>query len=355
MSGATTADFVYNGDGERVKGTVNGVTTAYVGNYFEWTGGAMVKYYYAGGQRVAMKQGGVVRFLLGDHLGSTTITATDTGGFYSELRYKAWGGERYSSATETPTTFRFTGQRAEELLGGADGLYYYNARWYDPYLAHFVQPDSIIPDQNDPQSWDRFAYTLNNPVRFKDPSGHKAEEDEDSPPPITYDKENGLCINIIGCSGGKSYWDWYENEYMPLWPYLLDENLTEISNVTQDAATFTSSVGAAMELGGIAGGGFAGAMIGNELHQKFTNPVETALSFISTAATVVDDIIAKNTQIDASGNIVLGEASATSLAGFFAGAVTPIGIIDAVIDGYLSSYNRGLAPGIYGLLGITSE
>jgi hypothetical protein len=38
---------------------VNGVTTAYVGDGFEWTGSTstMVKYYSAGGQRVAMRVG----------------------------------------------------------------------------------------------------------------------------------------------------------------------------------------------------------------------------------------------------------------------------------------------------------
>ena len=35
-SGAATASFVYDGDGNRVQGTVNGVTTSYIGDYFEW-------------------------------------------------------------------------------------------------------------------------------------------------------------------------------------------------------------------------------------------------------------------------------------------------------------------------------
>jgi hypothetical protein len=51
-------------------------------------------------------------------------------------------------------------------------LYWYNSRWYDPALGRFVQPDSIIPSQTDPLSWDRYCYTLNNPVRYNDPSGH---------------------------------------------------------------------------------------------------------------------------------------------------------------------------------------
>ena len=49
-----------------------GRTTVFIGNYFEWTGTAAsaVRYYYAGGTRIAMRQGsGSVTWLLGDHLG----------------------------------------------------------------------------------------------------------------------------------------------------------------------------------------------------------------------------------------------------------------------------------------------
>jgi hypothetical protein len=51
---------------------------------------------------------------------------------------------------------------------------YYGARWYDPSLGRFAQADSIIPQNQGVQAWDRFAYTNNNPVRYTDPSGHCA-------------------------------------------------------------------------------------------------------------------------------------------------------------------------------------
>jgi len=70
--GGATAAFVYDGDGNRVKATIGSTTTVYIGNYpspllragFEWTGSTstLIKYFYAGTQRVAMKQGSTVDY-----------------------------------------------------------------------------------------------------------------------------------------------------------------------------------------------------------------------------------------------------------------------------------------------------
>ncbi len=110
-----------NRAGNRIKGTAGGVTTTYIGNYFEWTakrtrfawaigvanchGSTMKKYYYVGAVRIGMKAGATLSYLLGDHLGSTTITTSSSGAFSAELRYKPWGETRNPAGT-TPTTFR---------------------------------------------------------------------------------------------------------------------------------------------------------------------------------------------------------------------------------------------------------
>ena len=75
------------------------------------------------------------------------------------------------NAGVTPTQYRYTGQYS---YTESFGLMYYNARWYDPYLNHFAQPDSIVPGPGNSQAWDRYAYTLNNPLKYIDPSGHDA-------------------------------------------------------------------------------------------------------------------------------------------------------------------------------------
>jgi RHS repeat-associated protein len=115
-----------------------------------------------------------LNFLLGDHLGSTSITTSSSGSFQAEQRYYPWGTTRYTSGS-IPTTFQFTGQRKEGLIG----LYFYGARWYDPAAGRFTQPDTVIPEQEQGvQAYDRYAYTSNNPVRYTDPTGHKnCEED----------------------------------------------------------------------------------------------------------------------------------------------------------------------------------
>jgi hypothetical protein len=68
------ASFVYNGDGKRVKSTLNGVTTTFVGSHYEITGSTVTKYYLAGSQRVAMRVGSTLSYLFTDHLGSTSLT-----------------------------------------------------------------------------------------------------------------------------------------------------------------------------------------------------------------------------------------------------------------------------------------
>ena len=151
---------------------MGGTITYYVGNHFEWTGSTrtMVKYYYAGGQRVAMRVGSnAPSYLVGDHLGSTAITASSSGSKVAELRYHPWGGTRYTYGT-TPTDRQFTGQINDVEIG----LYFYNARYYDPYLNRFIGPDTIIPDPANPQDLNRYSYARNNPLRYTDPTGHIA-------------------------------------------------------------------------------------------------------------------------------------------------------------------------------------
>jgi hypothetical protein len=57
-------------------------------------------------------------------------------------------------------------------------LYFYGARWYDGGLGRFIQADTIVPGAGSSQAWDRYAYALNNPLRYIDPTGHMCSDPE---------------------------------------------------------------------------------------------------------------------------------------------------------------------------------
>lgn len=63
----------------------------------------------------------------------------------------------------------FTGQIRDE----ESNLLYYGARYYNPQHGRFTSPDRPFADQqiSDPQSWNMYSYSGNNPLRYNDPTG----------------------------------------------------------------------------------------------------------------------------------------------------------------------------------------
>lgn len=170
-SGITTT-FAYDYAGQRVKKTANGVTTLYIGNIYEVTGDTETVYIYAGSMRVASAvTNGTdtsVYYYHNDHLNSSNILTDDTGVQMQYLSYEPWGSVVQNSSSTYNAYYKFTGQPLDD----STGLYYYGARYYDPVLRRFVTPDPLVQNQYDPQSLNRFAYCRNNPLIYKDPSGH---------------------------------------------------------------------------------------------------------------------------------------------------------------------------------------
>jgi RHS repeat-associated protein len=139
-------------------------------------------FYYLGGssgtvvgmRRANYASGNGQYRIVGDHLGSTTIIV-DTSNPpnvvqrqyykpYGEIALQTYGGGYSSSLTSRG----YTGQRLDQ----ASGLMYYGARFYDAVLSNFLTADTIAPAQADPRSRERYAYALNNPIYYLDPSGH---------------------------------------------------------------------------------------------------------------------------------------------------------------------------------------
>jgi RHS repeat-associated protein len=169
VSGGVTTTFVYDGDGGRVKKTAGGITTVYIGKLYECTGSACSKYIFAGSQRIALKPVGSseVYYYQPDHLGSSNIVTNQAGSKVEELTYYPYGQTRTNTGSIN-VNHKYTSQE----LDSSTGLYFYNARYYDPVLGRFIQADTIVPDPTDPQAFNRYSYVLNNPINYIDPSGH---------------------------------------------------------------------------------------------------------------------------------------------------------------------------------------
>jgi len=124
-------------------------------------------------------------------------------GRYVETFGRSSGGV----ASRRPSPSEFTGQYAytddPSTLGVTEGfgLMFFNARWMDPSLGRFAQPDSIVPTQTQgTQAWDRYAFVNNNPVRYNDPTGHNV------PPPwliaaLTPFIESDIYLAGVSCIG----------------------------------------------------------------------------------------------------------------------------------------------------------
>lgn len=186
--GTKTADFDYNADHQRIRMVLkdNGTTTKthwYFGHSCEReeVGGIVTQYIWIGGdaytaKAVAKKVGAgswTVYNIFRDHLG--TITHLKTGSTISEYSFDVWGRRRdkddwsYTLSGE-PTLFADRGFTAHEYLEDFK-LYNMNGRMYDPVVGRFLSPDPFVQMPDNTQNMNRYSYCLNNPLKYKDPSG----------------------------------------------------------------------------------------------------------------------------------------------------------------------------------------
>ncbi len=172
-TGVGTTTFAYSGDGARVKKAGPAGTIRYAGGLEDHvTDQVQVKHIMAGSLRVATRVVGGPNagtyFTHGDHLGSLNVLTNSQGVEVQGLTYLPFGETHTNQGSVDFHQRRYTGQEQDPETG----LYFYNARYYNPVLGRFLSPDSIVPGAGNPQSLNRYSYVNNNPVNFTDPTGH---------------------------------------------------------------------------------------------------------------------------------------------------------------------------------------
>src|SRR5665648_235979 len=187
------ASFTYSAKGQRVKMELrqNGVIKLvrhYLGGCYEkdlGIAGTKEKLYLGGGAysapAVYVKEGSgswQLYYICRDYLGSITHLTNSSGSLTQELSYDAWGRLR-NPATQTvyapgsePELFLGRGYTGHEHLPWF-GLINMNGRLYDPQVGRFLSADPYVQDAGLTQSYNRYSYCLNNPLKYTDPSGYK--------------------------------------------------------------------------------------------------------------------------------------------------------------------------------------
>jgi RHS repeat-associated protein len=80
----------------------------------------------------------------------------------SLTRYTPFGDYRPGSSQSDITDRGFTGHKENDYIKLVD----MKARWYAPAIGRFISPDTIVPDPTNPQTFNRYSYTNNNPKTF---------------------------------------------------------------------------------------------------------------------------------------------------------------------------------------------
>ena len=103
-----------------------------------------------------------------DHLGSPRVVLGITAQPISTHHYLPFGDERPTGVDPTLSTKAFTGHERD----AETGLDYMLARYYSSSLGRFMAVDpGNDSDPENPQSWNKYAYVRNNPIKTTDPNG----------------------------------------------------------------------------------------------------------------------------------------------------------------------------------------
>ena len=165
---------LYDHTGARVQSTQGEATHTYCyadGRMLcDGTGSCAVSYLYAGDTVACGYQGEHAYLYMQDQQGSTYGIVREDGAVANTYRYTDFGETEAVTDTGFDNVLCYSGSVYDKVTG----LYYLNARYYDPETANFLSQDTYRGETGDYDQWNLYAYCANDPVDHVDPSGHDA-------------------------------------------------------------------------------------------------------------------------------------------------------------------------------------
>jgi RHS repeat-associated protein len=195
-------------------------------------------------------QGQTTRYWFKDHLGSPA-SEYDAGAVnLTPLGFDTWGLRRKNTSansfTQSLTTADLASYQSPRGYTGHEhlddvGLIHMNGRIYDPMIGRFMQPDPIISEPYNSQNFNRYAYVLNNPLMYTDPSGYSTWTEVRGP-------VVAIIVAVVTYNAGMAF--------------AMEGTVGVMAPEYIAAAETYSSIAAGFASGGVAGGNIESAIAG---------------------------------------------------------------------------------------------
>lgn len=128
------------------------------------------KYIYFNGKRIAedIKQGNsnIVNYYYNDYLGNPIAMADSTGKTLWHEIFQPFGAKYFDAGSK----YGFIGKEIDK-----NNLSYFGARYYNTQLGRFMAPDPVAVNPENPATFNRYAYSANNPYKYVDEDGRAFE------------------------------------------------------------------------------------------------------------------------------------------------------------------------------------
>ncbi len=172
VDGGTTAQYDYDQNNRRIKKTIGSAVTHYVWegsqvvSEHDGSGALLVDYVYSGSRMIGKIASGSTQYFLGDRL-STRMTLDSSGNVLGRQAHLPFGEDFGESGTQDNHHFTSYERDTETSQDYAIN------RGYAVGVGRFVSSDPYRASGYliDPQSWNRYSYTRNDPANRIDPIG----------------------------------------------------------------------------------------------------------------------------------------------------------------------------------------
>ncbi|HEV2521916.1 MAG TPA: RHS repeat-associated core domain-containing protein [Candidatus Acidoferrales bacterium] len=170
--GLGSGTYTYDGNGLRVKKVASSTTTVYIFSgakvIAEYANGAAPssptrEYVYAGGALLARIDSSGTNYYHQDHLSNRMVT-NSSGSVVAEMGHFPFGESWYNATNDKLyfTTYEYDSE---------SGNHYAMARYHVSRLGRLSSPDPLAGSTANPQSLNRYSYSINDPANLTDPSG----------------------------------------------------------------------------------------------------------------------------------------------------------------------------------------